>query len=1062
MDQTRHLGHISRIAAVSTAVLAFLVSGSPAFATDSTGQEDSPDTDVRTADTSTLKTWWQSNGVKDSSGPIQDRAVRESPFYTTQVSTAADSDTNPSGDRYDSFTYMSIPRDGSPKQGYTDQDGAEFASESGQSMSWSTFEYSKDSWVYIHLTDGTRTISSAADVVIRPSKDHFPIHVINRDTVAIRVPYSPHGQRFSVEFAPEQMNVYNTMQGVSGSLTTHASSQSRLIDTEPRHAMMVFAQPLLTGSSAKRFIPTSASGTVYYPAEGKVDDLGAVKADVIYFRPGIYWMTGSSHAQLSARVRWVYLAPGAYVKGALQFMDGAQSLYKVTGYGILSGEQYPYESDTSNGYRHIAAGKSDCYASCVMMMRFSSSDQQQHLDLQGVTVANPPYHSFVVYGNEDTFSMTVKDYQQVGAWYWQTDGIEPYTGSTVEDTFFHSNDDVLKLYHSNVSIDNTVVWKDENGPVIQWGWSPRQVSDVSVSNTDVIHNRMYWKDEKYNTCVINSSSSYLDMGATNTADTTKTYKNLTISDTNVEGMVNCALRIYALQNMENIKIDGLHIYAWDQLDVASQYSRFSAFSDRDGKKVSIGKASDGKGLLLRNYTVGSTSILKAGDNWASTGWEAQHDGDLWDGLQDATADGQPQGPAPASISPGISDHETSPNRSITVSGSTSGQRVTVSVNNTSVADEAVREGKYRISIPLPDLSNSVRISFIAESGAMAVQRYTVYSYGTKIGFLQDPKGDDNGPGSYVYPSDGAFSKGSFDLTGMDVYTDGPTVRFVTSLAGPISNPWGGHGMSTQRLNIYLKKPQGNQKAVTTALLPGTNTFAKGAWYRAIVADGRNDGSRYSTGVYSPSLKKVSAADLMVLSEGKIIVSVPKTALRPLDPDDSSYQVSMFSSSEDTEGVGNVRPVFGSDCWNGKDGCPGYVHQFRFGGGKGHVLDHSPYDSDTTDTNAIDVISGTTRQTEALSLSHHQAVVPYVTLTPVPHDSSQTNPSGHHEQTTKSDTRSFAQNNPNRRSLSARKTMRREHLLSRTGLTVIGTTAAAILLLTGVTISWIALSHQHDR
>jgi hypothetical protein len=260
----------------------------------------------------------------------------------------------------------------------------------------------------------------------------------------------------------------------AGKLTDQGGGGNRAIHTEPRNSMMIFAEPAPAGAEKDRLVPTAASGSIHYPQQGQVTNLNTISEEIVYFRPGTYYMTSKYHALLPKQVKWVYLAPGAYVKGAIRFPDDSQGLYKVTGQGVLSGEQYVYEADTDNNYDHLS-GASNCHSSCVKMLQFASAQgRQQHLDLQGVTINEPPYHSFVVYGDEQTFSMRVDNYKQVGSWYWQTDGIELYRGSTMKNTFFNANDDVLKIYHSDVSIDNTVVWKNENGPVIQWGLDPAQ------------------------------------------------------------------------------------------------------------------------------------------------------------------------------------------------------------------------------------------------------------------------------------------------------------------------------------------------------------------------------------------------------------------------------------------------------------------------------------------------------------------------------------------------------------------------------------------------------------
>ncbi|MEV0123093.1 family 49 glycosyl hydrolase [Streptomyces sp. NPDC050703] len=570
---------------------------------------------VTTSDSAQLKTWWHDNHEFNTTSPVASDKVRRSSFYDVRVATAAAPST-----RYDSFAYMSIPRSGKGKIGYTKEDGAEFSSSADLTMSWSSFQYSADVWVDVSLRGG-QTISSADQVKIKPSSLDFAKELVDSTTVRVKVPYDAKGYRFSVEFDPQLYTAYNDMSGPAndaGKLTTQGGGGNRAVHTEPRNSMMIFAEPALTGAEKDRLIPTSSSGSIHYPQPGKVTDLNTISEEIVYFRPGTYDMTSKYHALLPKQVKWVYLAPGAYVKGAIRFPDDSQSLYKVTGYGVLSGERYVYEADTNNNYDHLS-GASNCHSSCVKMLQFASAQgRRQHLDLQGVTINEPPYHSFVVYGDEQTFGMRVNNYKQVGSWYWQTDGIELYRGSTMKNTFFNANDDVLKMYHSDVDIDNTVIWKNENGPVIQWGWTPRNIDNVRVNNTHVIHNRMYWKDVKYNTCILNSSSHWEDMGSTSKADPSTTVKNMTFENITVEGMTNCAIRVFALSSTENIHVKNLKIGAWNQLDAASQVSLLKRHSNSAGQKVSLGNETrDSRGLKLENYTVGGTVIQKSGTNWSA-------------------------------------------------------------------------------------------------------------------------------------------------------------------------------------------------------------------------------------------------------------------------------------------------------------------------------------------------------------------------------------------------------------------------------------------------------------
>ena len=68
----------------------------------------------------------------------------------------------------------------------------------------------------------------------------------------------------------------------------------------------------------------------------------------------------------------------------------------------------------------------------------------------------------------------------------------------------------------------------------------------------------------------------------------------------------------------------------------------------------------------------------------------------------------------------------------------------------------------------------------------------------------DPAGDDDGPGSYLYPTDRAYSRGSFDLREVTIDVDDDVVEIRLELSARIEDPWrseewGGNGFSLQFL-----------------------------------------------------------------------------------------------------------------------------------------------------------------------------------------------------------------------------------------------------------------------
>ncbi|WP_038055135.1 glucodextranase DOMON-like domain-containing protein [Thermus amyloliquefaciens] len=92
--------------------------------------------------------------------------------------------------------------------------------------------------------------------------------------------------------------------------------------------------------------------------------------------------------------------------------------------------------------------------------------------------------------------------------------------------------------------------------------------------------------------------------------------------------------------------------------------------------------------------------------------------------------------------------------------------------------------------------------------------------GKEVFRLQDPEGDEHGPGTYTYPKENAFApfKGLFDLLEVRLLDSGATWTFVFTF-GEMTNPWGAPaGFSHQLVNVYLDFKEGGR----------TDTFAKGA------------------------------------------------------------------------------------------------------------------------------------------------------------------------------------------------------------------------------------------
>ena len=100
----------------------------------------------------------------------------------------------------------------------------------------------------------------------------------------------------------------------------------------------------------------------------------------------------------------------------------------------------------------------------------------------------------------------------------------------------------------------------------------------------------------------------------------------------------------------------------------------------------------------------------------------------------------------------------------------------------------------------------------------------------------DPPGDDNGPGTFAYPTSGDFVAGSFDITNLKVNETATDVYIQTTLRTLV--PTFGNDFGAQLLDVYVHNPSASPSS-TAAPFPSRNyaITAADAWTERIEAQG---------------------------------------------------------------------------------------------------------------------------------------------------------------------------------------------------------------------------------
>ncbi|KAJ4419491.1 hypothetical protein N0V82_004936 [Gnomoniopsis sp. IMI 355080] len=518
---------------------------------------------------------------------------------------------------YQSFVYETIPRNG---QGNivvpgnlssvtTASDSITIEADIKITMAWTSFLYSTDAVIKISRANNG---STASNVVIRPASSDLNVTDDGEGNVYVHVPYRAEGYKFSVEF---QDNLYSYRDNCDSTECDFAqdlhpdgpnylanfTDDNPVMSVEPHDSLLIFASPFPTAD----VVPEQIANQTYVVSPGLVPDLSGINNTVVYFVPGTYWMTATDHLVLSPSVNWVHLDAGAYVKGAIQFTTEAATI-KATGHGVLSGEQYVYQANTASGYTNNQSN----IDGLRMWSGYSTSGKQQTFILQGPTTNAPPFNSVDFEGDIDSISIFQRDYKQVGAFFGQTDGTTLYTGSRVADTFYHSNDDTIKTYGSNITVSDVVVWKGKTAPTIQFGWASRNISNVTVDGIDIIH--MKYNSNESHPSIIGANQLYdVPETQTNTADLCSTIRDVYFGNIRAEGISGNLMRIVPLANFVNVTVENVSIEVFGAASTGIHQSQLPTWTDADGNEVSIA------GFTVTNFTVAGKMIAEVFENYGA-------------------------------------------------------------------------------------------------------------------------------------------------------------------------------------------------------------------------------------------------------------------------------------------------------------------------------------------------------------------------------------------------------------------------------------------------------------
>ena len=146
-------------------------------------------------------------------------------------------------------------------------------------------------------------------------------------------------------------------------------------------------------------------------------------------------------------------------------------------------------------------------------------------------------------------------------------------------------------------------------------------------------------------------------------------------------------------------------------------------------------------------------------------------------------------------------------------------------------------GDWTLVLPTSFASTTITVTATLHGSTAYVQRFVIGGPlpGTTALDANDPTGDDNGPGTYAYPLNGAFAPGGFDLTEFKVSQTGTEVYIQTTIRNLVNTF--GSDFGAQLLDIYVHTPGATTTSTASAYPGNMNYTIASAWSERLEAQG---------------------------------------------------------------------------------------------------------------------------------------------------------------------------------------------------------------------------------